>query len=166
MATQSEPSEPFEHRYILLTDEENGPPQDVIGVLKSESVPFLSTTFRTWYTERLIPWLHFVPIDTRLQALHTTITYFTGTEGRPALNGRDTKLEDHLKDAKWIANQGRKWADKALGQEDLKVYMFRLLLEWGRLIDDERDKIGFWQDSDGELQSSGWTPVQQETIAS
>ncbi|KAK0387139.1 hypothetical protein NLU13_5452 [Sarocladium strictum] len=166
VATQSEPSEPFEHRYILLTDEENGPPQDVIGVLKSESVPFLSTTFRTWYTERLIPWLHFVPIDTRFQALHTTITYFTGTEGRPALNGRDTKLEDHLNDAKWIANQGRKWADTALGQKDLKVYMFRLLLEWGRLIDDERDKIGFWQDSDGELQSSGWTPVQQESIAS
>lgn len=166
VAPQSSPTEPFEHRYILLTDEENGPPQGMVGALKSASVPFLSTTFRTWYTERLIPWLHFVPIDTRYQALHTTIAYFTGTEGRPALNGRETKMKGQLNDAQWIAGQGRKWAEKALGQKDLEVYMFRLLLEWGRLIDDERDKIGFWQDSEGELQSSGWTPMQQESTTS
>ncbi|KAH8169074.1 glycosyltransferase family 90 protein [Sarocladium implicatum] len=156
----------FGYRYILLTDEDNGPPRDVMGALRSGSVPFISTTFRTWYTERLLPWLHFVPIDTRFQALHTTLSYFAGTEGRPPLNGRETNMKEQSKDAKWIASQGRKWADAALGQKDLEVYMFRLLLEWGRLIDDERDKIGFWQDAKGELQSAGWTPRQKDSAAS
>lgn len=160
------PAEALEHRYILLTDEEDGPPLGLISALRSASVPFLSTIFRTWYTERLLPWLHFVPIDTRYQALHTTLSYFTGTEGRPAVNGRDAKMKDHLKDGQWIARQGQKWADKAIAQKDLEVYLFRLLLEWGRLIDDDRDKIGFWQDSKGELQSSGWTPRQQEGTTS
>jgi hypothetical protein len=82
------------------------------------------------------------------------------------LNGRDTKMNDHSKDGQWIARQGQKWADKAIAQKDLEVYLFRLLLEWGRLIDDDRDKIGFWQDSKGELQSSGWTPKQQGSTTS
>lgn len=156
----------YDHRFILLTDENDGPPRGVMGALKSASVPFVSTTFRTWYTERLLPWLHFVPIDTRFQALHTTLSYFAGTKGRPPLNGRETNMKEQASDAQWIASQGRKWADTAIGEKDMEVYMFRLLLEWGRLIDDERDKIGFWQDGKGELQSVGWTPKQGDSPAS
>ena len=75
-------------------------------------------------------------------------------------------MKEQASDAQWIASQGRKWADTAIGEKDMEVYMFRLLLEWGRLIDDERDKIGFWQDGKGELQSVGWTPKQGDSPAS
>jgi hypothetical protein len=30
-----------------------------------------------------------------------------------------------------------------LRKEDMEIYFFRLLLEWGRLTDDRRDQIGF-----------------------
>jgi len=30
-----------------------------------------------------------------------------------------------------------------LRKEDMEIFMFRLLLEWGRLTDDDRDEIGF-----------------------
>jgi len=30
-----------------------------------------------------------------------------------------------------------------LRKEDMEVYMFRLLLEWGRLTDDKRTEVGF-----------------------
>jgi len=30
-----------------------------------------------------------------------------------------------------------------LRREDMEIYFFRLLLEWGRLTDDGRDEIGF-----------------------
>jgi hypothetical protein len=30
-----------------------------------------------------------------------------------------------------------------LRKEDMEIYFFRLLLEWGRLTDDRRDMIGF-----------------------
>ncbi len=42
-----------------------------------------------------------------------------------------------------IAEAGREWAGKVLRKEDMEIFMFRLLLEWGRLTDDDRDEIGF-----------------------
>ena len=42
-----------------------------------------------------------------------------------------------------IAEVGRVWAEKVLRKEDMEIYMFRLLLEWGRLTDDRRDEIGY-----------------------
>lgn len=46
-------------------------------------------------------------------------------------------------EAETIAEEGREWAGKVLRKEDMRVYMFRLLLEWGRLTDDRRDELGF-----------------------
>ncbi|KAF4448869.1 hypothetical protein F53441_7805 [Fusarium austroafricanum] len=152
---------PLEYRYILLLDKDDGPSPDLLRVLRSTSVPLISTIFRTWYSDRLIPWLHFVPIDTRYQGLHTTLTYFTGTQKKAHLNGRDTDMKGQTKDAAWIAQQGAKWAKKALGEKDQEVYLFRLLLEWGRLIDDKRDEIGTTKNDKGELQSSSWTKNQK-----
>lgn len=43
----------------------------------------------------------------------------------------------------WISNQGRSWAERVLRREDMEVYLFRLLLEWGRVVDERRDEIGF-----------------------
>lgn len=149
----------LEYRYVLLMDEDDGPPDQLLRTLRSHSVPFLSTIFRTWYTERLMPWLHFVPIDPRFQALHSTVAYFTGTESRPKVNGRDTAMPGQRENAEWIAQAGKRWADKALSRKEMEVYLFRLLLEWGRLIDDRRDDIGTWIDKDqgGLLTDSGWS---------
>ncbi|KAM0243906.1 hypothetical protein ACHAP5_006763 [Fusarium lateritium] len=158
---EAEDQESLEFRFILLLDKDNGPSPDLLRVIRSKSVPFISTIFRTWYSDRLIPWLHFVPIDTRYQGLHTTLTYFTGTQKKAHLNGRDTDMKGHTKDALWIAQQGAKWAEKALGEKDREVYLFRLLLEWGRLVDDKRDEIGTTKNDKGELQSSSWTKGQK-----
>lgn len=154
---QGSNQEPLEYRYVLVLDEDDGPPTDLVRTLRSNSVPFVSSIFRTWYTERIQPWLHFVPIDLRYQALHSTYLYFTGTENRPKIKGRDTNMKGRQADAEWIAREGRKWADKALGERDMEVYLFRLLLEWGRLIDDERDKIGFRRSSNGGFDNVGFT---------
>ncbi|OAX83385.1 hypothetical protein ACJ72_02260 [Emergomyces africanus] len=52
-------------------------------------------------------------------------------------------MKPHTKEGEFIAEEGRKWAQKALRKEDMEIYMFRLLLEWGRLTDDRRDELGF-----------------------
>ncbi|PNP51881.1 hypothetical protein THARTR1_07650 [Trichoderma harzianum] len=153
-------TEPLEYRYVLLMDEDDGPPQQVLRTLRSNSVPLISTIFRTWYTERLMPWLHFVPIDPRYQALHTTFSYFSGTESRPKVNGRETSLQGRMADAEWIIQQGQRWVTKALREKDMEIYLFRLLLEWGRLIDDLRDEIGFRKDDKGTFQNDAWTRQQ------
>ncbi|KAK0657160.1 glycosyltransferase family 90 protein [Cercophora newfieldiana] len=133
------------NQYVLVMDTDNGPPKGFLPVLRSGSVPFLSSIFKEWYTERLLPWVHFVPIDIRFHALHGTLAYFTGIgeTGEVRLNGRDVKLDGKPDNAKWIAEQGRGFASKALRREDMEVYLFRLLLEWARLVDDNRDKMGF-----------------------
>jgi hypothetical protein len=138
-----EPPDTFNHRYVMILDHDLGPSPDTIRAIRSESVPFVATIFREWYTERILPWVHFVPIDIRFQALHSSLAYFTGLKDRGKLNGREVDMPGGHDDAKWIASQGKSWAKKALRKEDMEIYLFRLLLEWGRVIDDDRDKMGF-----------------------
>ncbi|RCI11965.1 hypothetical protein L249_4620 [Ophiocordyceps polyrhachis-furcata BCC 54312] len=151
--TEADSEEALEYRYVLLTDEDDGPPGEVLRTIRSGSVPFVSTIFRTWYAERLTPWLHFVPIDVRYQALHTTFSYFTGTKDRPRLNGRETQMEGREGDGEWISRRGQKWAEQALSKKDMEVYLFRLLLEWGRLVDDRRGELEYRRDDRGSLEN-------------
>lgn len=130
-------------RYIMALDTANGPSPDTLPLLRSNSVPVISTIFREWYTERLMPWLHFVPLDVRYHGFYSTLSYFTGLKGRGTFNGRERDVDGEPADAKWIADQGRKWADKALRREDMEVYLFRLLLEWGRVLSEDRDTMTF-----------------------
>ena len=53
------------------------------------------------------------------------------------------KVPAHDKEGERIATAGREWAGQVLRKEDMEIYFFRLLLEWGRLTDDRRDGIGF-----------------------
>ncbi|KAI1338286.1 glycosyltransferase family 90 protein [Xylariaceae sp. FL0016] len=146
------PRDALANRYVMLLDSIDGPAPDLLKTLRSHSVPVISTIFHEWYTERLMPWVHFVPIDLRFHALHSTMSYFVGLRGRGNLNGREQLTEGRKEDAKWIAEEGRKWADKAIRREDMEIYLFRLLLEWGRVTDDDRDNLGFVLKEDKKIQ--------------
>lgn len=130
-------------RYVLLTDSDNGAPVGLLPALRSTSVPFVASVFREWYSERLMAWVHFVPVDVRYQGLWSTLSYFAGLTGRGEVNGRDPQMPARVEDAVWIAEQGRTWAGRALRREDMEVYLFRVLLEYARLVDDGRDEAGF-----------------------
>ncbi|KAK5938349.1 hypothetical protein PMZ80_009319 [Knufia obscura] len=121
--------------------------------LLSKSLGFKATIFREWHDSRLFPWRHFVPVDNRYDDLYSLLTYFVGYGNPP---NRDTAASDslsegsedvfvppHQEEAKRLARQGREWANKVLRRDDIEVYMFRLLLEYGRIIDDNRDRIGY-----------------------
>lgn len=110
--------------------------------LQSRSLPFKTALFREWYDSRLTAWKHFVPIDSRLHGMWSTLAYFTGVNAVvPGLG--QVQMEAHEREAEMIATAGREWAAKVLRKEDMEVYFFRLLLEWGRLTDDARDELGF-----------------------
>lgn len=84
-------------------------------------------------------------MDVRLHGLLATLAYFTGTAGLEGGGGGDGVggTKGNVKAGEMIAEAGREWAGKVLRKEDMEIYMFRLLLEWGRLTDDRRDEIGF-----------------------
>ncbi|CAI7595471.1 unnamed protein product [Penicillium glandicola] len=112
--------------------------------LQSRSLPLKTGLFRQWFDSRVTSWLHFVPVDIRLHGLWSTLAYFAGVPA-PSGSGPHSKMrmKPHDRQGKWIAEEGRKWAGKALRKEDMEIYFFRLLLEWGRLTDDQRDVLGF-----------------------
>jgi hypothetical protein len=129
----------WRYRYLFDTDSA-GFSNRFIPFLKSNSVVFKSGIFREWYDGRLVAWKHFVPVDLRLHDLFSILAYFGGY-GVEERNKR--MMEGRLKEAEAIARQGKVWTEKVLRKEDMEVYMFRLLLEWGRLTDDKRTEIGF-----------------------
>ena len=107
--------------------------------LRSHSLVFKAGILREWWSSRVTAWKHFVPLDVRGHNLFPTLAYFRGF---PATK-RTSELPAHEEAAQRIAEDGKRWAEKVMRKEDMEIYMFRLLLEWGRVTDDRRDSIGF-----------------------
>lgn len=129
----------WRYRYLFDTDGA-GFSSRFIPFLQSNSVIFKAALFREWYEGRLTAWKHFVPVDLRLHDLFSTLAYFGGY-GVEERNKR--MMEGKIKAAEKIARDGKVWTEKVLRKEDMEIYMFRLLLEWGRLTDDARTEVCF-----------------------
>ena len=105
-----------------------------LAFLRSSSLPVKATLWREWHDSRLIAWKHFVPMDNRFGDYYGILEYFMGygTE-RPA----------HDAEAEKIANDGKAWAEKVLREEDMQIYVLRLLLEYARVSDEKREVMGW-----------------------
>ncbi|KAM0811863.1 putative Capsular associated protein [Seiridium cardinale] len=108
-----------------------------LGFLRSTALPIKSTLWREWHDSRLVPWKHFVPMDNRFLDYYGIMEYFLGYEDKAA---------SHDAQAKKIALDGKEWAGKVLRKEDMHIYVFRLLLEYARLSDERREKMGWVED--------------------
>jgi hypothetical protein len=75
-----------------------------------------------------MPWVHFVPFDNSFVDFYGIMAYFLG--------GRDLA-------ARRIAEEGRAWAQKVLRREDMLMYVWRLLLEFARVCDDNKETLGY-----------------------
>lgn len=106
--------------------------------LQSKSLVYRAALFKTWFDERLREWHHYVPVDVRLGSGFWSVLNYLGSTER-----HDGSKHSGDEIAQKIANQGSAWANKALRAEDMQIYMFRLLLEWGRIVDDQRESLGY-----------------------
>lgn len=106
------------------------------GFLLSTSLPIKATIYNEWHDSRLVPWAHFVPMDSTFMDIYGIMEYFVGYKGKGShdLVGRK------------IALDGKKWAETVLRKEDMQIYTYRLLLEYARISDDSRDVLGFADD--------------------
>ncbi|KAI1338827.1 hypothetical protein F5Y15DRAFT_385449 [Xylariaceae sp. FL0016] len=94
-------------------------------LLASRTTPLKQTIFREWHDDRLVPWVHYVPVSMGMEELPELVMYLTSTIEGEAV-------------AKNIAEQGRELFHKALREVDMTIYIYRLLLELARLQDPER----------------------------
>lgn len=97
------------------------------NLLTSRSVVLKQTIFREWHDDRLIPWVHYVPISLEMDELPEVMRYM-------ALTKEGAEI------ARRIADNGRSWAKKTLRREDAGVFVYRLLLEYARVLDYARDE--------------------------
>lgn len=83
-----------------------------------------STLYRTWFAERAVPWVHYIPIDMRFSNLRETLQW----------------LHDNPEKAKAIGAAAHELARTQLRDEDLDCYVLRALFEFYSLFPQaERD---------------------------
>jgi hypothetical protein len=116
------------HSRLVFDIDGNGISGRYYKLLASRSAPLKKTLLREWHDERLMPWVHYIPVSQSMEELPEMVMYFTSEAGQ--------------KRAREIAEQGRDWFSKAFRKEDLTIYMYRVLLELARLQDPERSARG------------------------
>ncbi|ODV88938.1 glycosyltransferase family 90 protein [Tortispora caseinolytica NRRL Y-17796] len=126
-------SDQYQYKYLIDVDGHSFSAR-FKPFLLSKSLPFKATIFREWHDSRIVPWLHFIPMDNTFEDSQRLLTYFTGLH--------DT-IEPHQGIAERIALNGRQHTSKVLRKEDVEIYLYLLLLEYARILDDNRDHIGF-----------------------
>ena len=124
VSDREESSQQFKSRFVFDTDG-NSFSGRYYTLLQSRSVVLKQTVLREWHDERLIPWVHFVPVSLSMDELPEIMRYMTSHE-------------DGRRRAKEIADQSRAWRDRALRREDFTIYLYRLMLELARILDPQR----------------------------
>ncbi|KAJ8073632.1 hypothetical protein PM082_011910 [Marasmius tenuissimus] len=127
------PKEAGNYKYVIDVDG-NGWSGRFKRLMTSNALVFKSTIFPEWYSDRVQPWVHFVPVQVDLSDLYDSLMFFRGDP-----NG-DGAHEDL---AKKIGAQGREWSKAFWRKEDLTAYFFRLLLEYVRVMSTDREKMTF-----------------------
>ncbi|KAF8874754.1 glycosyl transferase family 90-domain-containing protein [Infundibulicybe gibba] len=122
------------YKYIIDVDG-NGWSGRFKRLITSNALIFKSTIYPEWYTDRVAPWVHYVPIQIDLSDLHDTLIFFRGDP-----NGAGA----HEALASKIALAGREWSKTFWRREDLVAYFFRLILEYSRLMSDDRTAMTYY----------------------
>ncbi|CAE6516718.1 unnamed protein product [Rhizoctonia solani] len=117
---------------FLLDIDGNGWSSRFQRLLTSGAVVLKMTIFPEWNSDWLIPYYHYVPIQTDYSDLYDTLAFFAGTpDGLPG--------HDDL--AKKIGSQAHKFTTEQWRPEDMQVYIYRLLLEYARMMSENTDAM-------------------------
>lgn len=122
----------YKYKYLIDVDG-NGWSGRFHRLMSTKSVVLKTTLFPEWYSERIMPWVHYVPIKVDYSDLYDVMTFFVGTpDGKGSHDAIAAKL----------AAQGKEYARTHWRKEDMASYMYRLLLEWVRIT--HRADEGVW----------------------
>lgn len=83
-------------------------------------------------------------MDNRFSDFYGIMEYFLGYKPKDRKEGRE--VQRHDREAERIAMAGQEWANRVLRKEDMQIYVLRLFMEFARLGDDRREKMGWVDD--------------------
>ncbi|RKL36709.1 hypothetical protein BFJ72_g8258 [Fusarium proliferatum] len=113
------------HSKLAFDLDGNGISGRYYKLLSSNTLPLKQALLREWHDERLVPWVHYIPVSQSLEELPELVNYLT-------LNEAGQRV------AEKVARQGREWMVRAVREVDMTIYTWRLLLELARLQDPTR----------------------------
>ena len=92
-----------------------------LGLLRSGSAVFKSTRYREWFHGLLEPYEHFIPINYDLSDLVQKVAWLHG----------------HPEVAEMMIEASRIWVEKAFRWEDMTCYIYRMMLEYQTLFEEQ-----------------------------
>ncbi|KAJ5854511.1 hypothetical protein N7534_007054 [Penicillium rubens] len=119
----------YQARYNLDIDG-NGLSGRFYRLLMSKSAVLKQTLYQEWHDDWLIPWLHYIPISMDLRDFPEIVRYLTQES-----EGQDLGRK--------VAQSSYEWSRRVLRSEDMRLVWWRLMLEYGRLVNDDRDQMWY-----------------------
>ncbi|KAK4054476.1 hypothetical protein OIV83_000970 [Microbotryomycetes sp. JL201] len=122
-----------QYKYLIDVDG-NGWSGRFHRLMSMKAMILKSTAFPEWYQDRIQPWVHYVPVKIDYSDLYDIMTYFIGTpDGH---GGHDSVAER-------IGEAGRLWAKNYWRKADMAAYMYRLALEYSRILHHDTEDVDF-----------------------
>lgn len=94
-------------------------------MLASNSAVLKTTIFKEWHDERLVPWLHYIPVSLCLDELPELVRFLATTNEGREIGHR-------------VAQEGKRWHTRGLREVDRGIYFYRLLIELAWLQNPKR----------------------------
>ncbi|KIJ46880.1 glycosyltransferase family 90 protein [Sphaerobolus stellatus SS14] len=103
--------------------------------LAAGNVVLRSTAYPEWNDDWLIPYYHYIPIQSNYTDIYNIMSFFVGDpeHGQGSHDDLAQRISEHATE---FANKHWRWVD-------MQAYLFRLMLEYVRLLSDDRDAASF-----------------------
>ncbi|WVR05243.1 hypothetical protein IAU60_002255 [Kwoniella sp. DSM 27419] len=124
----------YQFKYVMDVDG-NGWSSRFRRLMASNNVVLKSTLYPEWFQALLIPWYHYVPVKLDYSDIHDVMAFFNGAPDG-SVPGRDDL-------AKEIAANGKRFVDERWRMQDMQSYMYLLILEFWRMMSDDRKKATY-----------------------
>ncbi|KAI6096328.1 glycosyl transferase family 90-domain-containing protein [Pisolithus croceorrhizus] len=117
-----------EGRYKFILDVDgNGWSGRFKRLVTSNALILKASVYPEWYTSRIAEWVHYVPIQVTYADLYDVIAFF----------------RNHDEAAAKIAGAGKQWSQRSWRKEDMSAYLYRLLLEYARVMSVDRESMSY-----------------------
>lgn len=120
LSPREPPPTAFQNKFVMDVDGHGASPS-FYRLLDSNSLVFKQTIFAEWHDDRIIPWLHYVPVSMGMEELPILIDFF-------ANDPRGQKLGETM------ASASSEWASTSLRKIDLSIFIYRQLLELANIV--------------------------------
>ncbi|KAF8576378.1 glycosyltransferase family 90 protein [Ramaria rubella] len=126
-------------KYLLDLDS-NGHSADFVTSLGLGSVVLKSTIFPHWNSDWLIPYYHYIPIQQDYSDVYNVMAFFAGPPAKGSKGFHIDTAGGHDNLAQQIGENAAKFVRTMWRWEDMQVYMYRLLLEYARLVREDEEE--------------------------